>query len=313
MSSAPQETTFRKYNAKQGEHYANARPDYHPSVYDFVTTTHKATGGQFDILVDLGCGPGNVARALAPQFAHAYGIDPAPGMLATAKELGGTSASGEAIHYGEGGANDFGAAGGDADVALKDGTVDLVAVGNAAHWFDMQQFWKRAAQVLKPGGSVALWTTGDLRIHPDTPAADAVQAAIDHLHDNELKPYFKEGNYLVLNQYRDLLMPWTVPEPVAGFPQSELVRRDWTISERFMTAADVPVNMDVLEKVMSTSSIYTRWAEANPDRLEGEDNVLRKLRREVERLIQATGVEKGKETVRGVALGVVLIVKKAAA
>jgi hypothetical protein len=27
-----------------------------------------------------------------------------------------------------------------------------------AHWFDMPQFWKAAANLLKPGGTVAIWT-----------------------------------------------------------------------------------------------------------------------------------------------------------
>jgi trans-aconitate 3-methyltransferase len=27
-----------------------------------------------------------------------------------------------------------------------------------AHWFDMTKFWAEAAKVVKPGGTVALWT-----------------------------------------------------------------------------------------------------------------------------------------------------------
>ncbi|KAL1894852.1 hypothetical protein Sste5346_005539 [Sporothrix stenoceras] len=308
--AAPQEKTFSTYNAEQGKHYAQARPDYHASVYEYITTKHKETGGQFDTLVDLGCGPGNVARSLAPHFAHAFGVDPAPGMIATAKELGGTSSTGEAIQYGQGGADDFGSKG---DVVVADGSVDLVSVGNAAHWFDMQKFWARAAQVLKPGGSVAIWTTGDLRVHPDSPAAEAVQEAMDLFQTRDLEPYFNEGNRIVRNKYLDLGLPWTVPEPVSEFPKNEFSRRDWTMSEKFMTVGEMAVNMDMMEKLMSTSSPYTRWCEANPDKVQGEDNILRKLRREVERILQEASVEKGKETVRGSALGAVLIAKKAKA
>lgn len=307
---APQEKTFSTYNAEQGKHYAKARPDYHPSVYEYIVATHKATGGQFDTLVDLGCGPGNVARSLAPHFAHVNGVDPAPGMIVAAKELGGTTGSGEPIQYGQGGADDFGTKG---DVILGDESVDMVSVGNAAHWFDMKKFWQRAAQVLKPGGSVAIWTTGDLRVHHDSPAAEAVQAAMDTFQTRDLEPYFNEGNRIVRNKYLDLLLPWTVPEPVAAFPEKEFIRRDWTMSEQFMTVGEVAANMDLMEKLMSTSSPYTRWCEANPDKVQGEENILRKLRREVERILQEAGVEKGKETIRGAALGAVLIAKKAAA
>ncbi|CAK7228647.1 hypothetical protein SBRCBS47491_006978 [Sporothrix bragantina] len=306
--SAPQEKTFSNYNAAQGKHYSQARPDYHPSVYQYILDTHTATGGQLDTLVDVGCGPGNCARALAPHFAHAFGIDPAPGMIATAKELAGTTASGEPIQYGQGDANTFGK---DGDLKIQDGTVDMIAVGNAAHWFDMQQFWRRSASLLKSGGSVAIWTTGDLRVHPDSRCGEAVQAVMDEFQARDLDPYMNEGNRIVRNKYLDLLLPWTVPEPVAEFPESSYIRRDWTMSETFMTKGDVEVNMDVLEKVMSTSSPYTRWCEAYPDDVNTENDILRKLRRKVEGILQADGVAPGDERVRGVALGAVLIAKKA--
>ncbi|CAK7242036.1 MAG: hypothetical protein STHCBS139747_003512 [Sporothrix thermara] len=309
----PQETTFRTYNAAQGKHYAQTRPDYHPSVYAHIVDTHIATGGQLGTLVDVGCGPGNCSRALAPRFAHACGIDPSPAMIATAKELGGTSASGEPIHFGQGDAHTFGTGsnkdGG--DLVIEDGTVDLIVVGNAAHWFDMQQFWPRAAALLRPGGSVAIWTSGELRVHPDSRCCEAVQAVMDKFLEEDLGPYMNDGNRLARGAYRDLLLPWTIPEPVAAFPQDKFSRRDWTVGETFMTQGDMEVSMDLLEKVMSTSSPYTRWCEAHPNDVRTENNILRKMRRSVERILQADGAAPGEERVRGVALGAVLIAKKA--
>jgi hypothetical protein len=29
-----------------------------------------------------------------------------------------------------------------------------------AHWFDMSKFWAQAAQLLRPGGTVAIWVRG---------------------------------------------------------------------------------------------------------------------------------------------------------
>ncbi|CAK7229719.1 hypothetical protein SCUCBS95973_007323 [Sporothrix curviconia] len=308
--AAPQEKTFSTYNAAQGKHYAQARPDYHPSVYEYILSTHASTGGRLDTLVDVGCGPGNCTRALAPRFAHAYGIDPAPGMIATAKELGGTSASGAPIQYGQGDASTFGKEG---ELTIADGTVDMIAVGNAAHWFDMRQFWQRAAVLLKSSGSVAIWTTGDMRIHPDSRCSEAIQAVMDAFQAQDLEPYMNEGNRIVRNKYRDLLLPWTVPDhPVAVFPQDKFVRRDWTVDDvTFMTHDNLEINMDLLETVMSTSSPYTRWCEAHPEDVKGENNILRKLRRKVERILQADGVAPGEERIRGLALGAILIVKKA--
>ena len=35
-----------------------------------------------------------------------------------------------------------------------------------AHWFDMSKFWVEAAKVVKPGGTVALWTAGKSGVLP---------------------------------------------------------------------------------------------------------------------------------------------------
>jgi len=31
--------------------------------------------------------------------------------------------------------------------------------GKQAHWFDMPRFWTAVAEVMRPGGTVALWTS----------------------------------------------------------------------------------------------------------------------------------------------------------
>src|SRR3569832_107939 len=59
------------------------RPPYAPALYDrlleFVPRRHQ--------LVDLGCGPGKVAAALAPHFARTLALDPAAAMVDHAKRL----------------------------------------------------------------------------------------------------------------------------------------------------------------------------------------------------------------------------------
>jgi trans-aconitate 3-methyltransferase len=80
------ETTFTKYTAKEANIYNDLRPNYHSSVYDHILNYHKSTGGRFDALVDVGCGPGMVTRSLAPHFVKATGIDPSPELLKVADE-----------------------------------------------------------------------------------------------------------------------------------------------------------------------------------------------------------------------------------
>lgn len=72
------------------------------------------------------------------------------------------------------------------------------------------------------------------------------------------------------------------------------------------------VDLDTFEKMMGTGSATTRWRQAHPDAVGTERDVVRMLRREIERLLHEAGVEKGKEKVKGAMQGALLIVKKKA-
>ena len=71
-------------------------------------------------------------------------------------------------------------------------------------------------------------------------------------------------------------------------------------------------DLDTMEKAMGTMSTVTRWREAHPDAVGTERDVVRMMRREIERLLHEAGVERGKEMVNGGVAGVLLMVKKRA-
>ncbi|KIX07331.1 uncharacterized protein Z518_01984 [Rhinocladiella mackenziei CBS 650.93] len=302
----PTEKTFSSYNQEQGKAYAQIRRDYHPSLYQTIVNHHASTGGQFDTLLDVGCGPGTAANGLAPHFAHAIGLDPSEGMITTARSLGGVTSTSEPVRFEVSTAEELGK---DLSPPVQDSSVDLVTASNAAHWFDMSRFWPHAARVLKPGGSVALWTSGGIRAHPSMPNAAAIQAAVDQHEERHLKPYYVPGNLLARNRYVDLPLPWTLGQPVSEFDKSTFFRKDWDVDEEFFVGLP-EVDLDTFEKMMATGSALTRWQQAHPDVAGTERDVLRMLRREIERLLHEAGVEKGKERVRGVVPGTLLIVKK---
>jgi ubiquinone/menaquinone biosynthesis C-methylase UbiE len=138
----PTEKTFTSYTQKQGAHYAQNRADYHPDLYKGIIEHHTSTGGQLDTLIDVGCGPGTAARALAPHFAHVIGLDPSQGMIDNARALAGTSSTSEPIRFEISSAE---ALGSDVVPPVRDSSVDLITASAAAHWFDMAQFWPQAA------------------------------------------------------------------------------------------------------------------------------------------------------------------------
>ncbi|KAJ5759907.1 hypothetical protein N7520_007063 [Penicillium odoratum] len=303
--NTPTEKTFSAYNKEQGKAYSQGRPDYHPKFYQYVTDIHASTGGQFDTLLDVGSGPGNAARALSPHFAHAIGLDPSEGMVATARSLAGTTATSEPIRFEVSTAELLGTS---LPSPIQDGSVDLITAANAAHWFDMSQFWSTAARVLKPGGSVIMWTTGKTGIDPSVPNADAINSAMDELEETLLKPFMAPGNFLTRNRYLDLPLPWNLDHPVTEFDEKAFIRKEWG-TENFL-AHQPEVSLDVMEKVFQTMSPVVRWREAYPDTVGTEDDIVKIYRRTIERLLHEAGVEKGKEIIKGSMQAVVLVVKK---
>ncbi|KAK2807953.1 hypothetical protein FQN50_005195 [Emmonsiellopsis sp. PD_5] len=313
FTPTPTEQTFTNYTHEQGTRYAQSRSDYHPTLYNTILTHHTTTGGQLDTLLDIGCGPGTAARALAPHFTHTIGLDPSAGMISNARVLGGVSggvSGGEPIRFEISSAEELGW---HLDPAVEEGSVDLITAATAAHWFDMRRFWERAGRVLRRGGTVALWTSGPTRVHPDVPNGVAIQQALEG-REEELKEYFKDGTWVSRGLYVDLPMPWGEGEGEGGvFDEGSLFRKEWGVGEEeeFFGRGPMTVDMDAMEKVLGTMSPIQRWREAHPDVEAGsERDIARLFRRDVERLLHEAGVEKGKEVVRVGIKGVLLMVKK---
>ncbi|KAK3691647.1 hypothetical protein LTR37_018526 [Vermiconidia calcicola] len=302
------ENTFRQFDQGKANVYAQVRRDYQPSVYETIVNQHTSTGGQLDTLIDVGCGPGMVLRTLAPNFNHAIGLDASEGMIAAARSANFVTGSSEPVRFEVGTAEELTR---DLPHVVQDASVDLITVANAAHWFDMPKFWQSAARVLKPGGSVAVWTSGEIRVHPSVPNAAAIEAAMYRLEEHYLTPYRHAGNKLVRNGYVDLPLPWTLTPPVNEFDESTFLRRVWDPKEEFFTGQR-EVDLDTFEKMMGTGSAVVRWREAHPHDVGTERDVVKMQRREIERLLHEGGVKKGEERVRGAVQGVVLVVKKRA-
>lgn len=103
-----------------------------------------------DVVIDLGCGTGQLAVPLAAYCALMVGIDPEPQMLAglhARREEGVMCVLGD-----------------DGDVpklaASMAGPVGAVVVGNALHWMDEPVALRACAETLRPRGAVAVLTQG---------------------------------------------------------------------------------------------------------------------------------------------------------
>ncbi|MBN8928924.1 MAG: class I SAM-dependent methyltransferase [Rhodospirillales bacterium] len=132
-------------------HYVIGRPAYAPRLLERVAA---AVGlGRGDAVLDLGCGPGQLARGFAAMAGQVVGMDPEPEMLRVAAALS------EEVP------NLTWATGGSDDVGPGAGRFRLVVMGRSFHWMDRADTLRRLDGIVVPGGAVALFQTS----HPETP------------------------------------------------------------------------------------------------------------------------------------------------
>ena len=99
--------TFRNYDRSQAKQYAESRLSYPSELYNIVLRHHAQTGGQFNTLLDVGCGPGNATRDLARSFNNAMGIDPSKELIENGRHLGGTTMTDQPIQFKVAAAEDY--------------------------------------------------------------------------------------------------------------------------------------------------------------------------------------------------------------
>ncbi|KUJ22537.1 S-adenosyl-L-methionine-dependent methyltransferase [Mollisia scopiformis] len=274
-TTTAKDPTFRSYSAEEAKVYATHRLSYPETLYNKVLEHHASTGGQFTLLFDVGCGPGNATRDVALSFDRAIGADPGEAMIGAARELGGKTKSGAEIRY-----EACPAEGISKIKGLEAESVDLLTSAMAVHWFDMPKFWAEAAKVVKPGGTVALWTCSSAFCHPSTPNADKVMEILLHFERVTLAPYTQPGNLLSMNMYDDLPRPWTVSPPVKDFPESKYIKHDWDRDGKLSDGKDFfgggeKSTLKEIEAGMGTASMVTRWRAANPELVGTDKDVVK--------------------------------------
>lgn len=134
------------------EFYAAFRSDVPDSVASIVSSA--APDASPRRLLDVGTGTGFVVRAMLPHFDEVIGVDPDAELLASARKELAEPIDAGTVKLVQGSAEGF---------ALAAGwQPQLITVCRAFHWFDRPRFLARAASVLAPGGTLAIF--GDLSI-----------------------------------------------------------------------------------------------------------------------------------------------------
>jgi SAM-dependent methyltransferase len=141
------------FGGEVAAYYAKYRRGYPPAVVDALVEAFGLTTD--DLVVDLGCGSGQLSLPLAGRVRAVVGVDPEPDMLALARRAAEQ----------RGVVNTSWVLGADSDLPalgalLGDRAVSAVTIAVAIHWMDRATVFRTARPLLRPGGGIAVVTNG---------------------------------------------------------------------------------------------------------------------------------------------------------
>lgn len=187
--------SFKDHFSEVSARYAQFRPTYPAALFDWLA----GLCSEHDLAWDCATGSGQAANGLAKYFT---------GVIAT-------DASSEQIKHASGPGNVRFAMAAAENSSLDDHSVDLVTVAQAAHWFDLPQFFDETRRVLKPGGVIALWGYGRLYL------PDGMDAVFQHFYSDIVGPYWPPERKWIDDGYRSLDFPFAEIQPPEFFIQVE--------------------------------------------------------------------------------------------
>lgn len=192
--------SFEDHFSAQSEEYARYRPRYPDELFAYLASL--APGRR--LAWDCGTGSGQAAVDLARRFDRVVATDASPDQIAHA-------ATHARIEYRVEPAEEAG---------LEPGSVDLVTVANAAHWFDLPKFYQVVRRVAAVDGILAVWMYHLPVIDP------AIDRILFRYYKEVLGDYWPERIHYLDERYRTLPFPFIELDP----PQFE-ARAEWDLHQ----------------------------------------------------------------------------------
>jgi len=200
--------------------YAERRPGYPDALFSWIAGQVPGHA----LAWEAGAGSGQATLGLAGHFDHVVATDLSAEMIERAP-------SHPRVAYVVGLAEESG---------LPDQSVELVAVAQALHWFDLDRFYAEVHRVLVPGGLLVAWSYGVLHIQ-----GPEVNRLFHMFYDGTVAPWWPPERRHVETGYRLLPFPFDeVPVPpmqmTARWGLAGLLGycRSWSAVARYRRAHD---------------------------------------------------------------------------
>lgn len=207
---------FHDHFSGHAKAYAQSRPDYPRAMFAWLATLCH----QRDTALDVACGNGQAAVALAQLFDTVHACDASSEQIANAMPARNVT---------------YKVARCDA-TGIRSGSVDLLTVAQALHWFDLGAFLQEARRVIAPGGVLAVWCYGLFTV------SEEVDSIIRELYDTHTDSWWPAQRAHIDDGYARLHIPgqqterrfamsqfWTVGQGLAYL-------RTWSAVQRALAA-----------------------------------------------------------------------------
>lgn len=191
---------FKDHFSSGSERYATYRPTYPARLVDELA---RVSPGH-NLALDCGCGTGQLSVLLAERFELVVATDASAAQIEQAvphKRVQYRTALAE-------------------DSRLADSAADLITVAQAAHWLDLDKFYREVRRVARPNAVLALITYGVLHVEGDW------EPAVQRFYYETVGPYWPPERRHVEDGYRSLPFPFReIPFPSLSMQVS------WTLAE----------------------------------------------------------------------------------
>ena len=184
------------------DRYARSRPRYPEAFYEWMANQAPALNRCWD----AACGNGQSSIGLTRWFRHVEATDISSAQIARAEPHAQVHYRVEAAERSQ----------------LPEKSVDAVLVASAIHWFDVIQFNKQAARVLRPNG-LLIW----VGYQPLQGAPAGMQKWLNDLYHKRLKELWPPQRIHVDRQFKDL----PFPIPAKPLPDQFCININWSLHD----------------------------------------------------------------------------------